>query len=114
MQAVARFGLLTFGLQLGRYEHRPVDVRSDDARVYVTFAADSRRIPQLLGRPRDGLDHVVLCLGLRLRWTRTFKGMSRRDRAGPCAEILGREVLSRDLMQVPITSSDSMAWRAPV
>src|ERR1043165_6543589 len=81
-------------------ERLALHVLVEEARADVRRAAHRRRVPELLGRRVDG----ALELPLALRLARTLSLHRQRDRAeerpGPGAEVLGREVVADDGLDV--------------
>ena len=73
----------------------------EDRGMDVACPADRRRVAEPLGDELDRADDVALRLGLATRTPRARASALRREhRAGPRAEVLGRELLARDLAQV--------------
>src|SRR6266566_6630804 len=80
-------------------------VGGDDRGMDVALLRDRGRVAELVGDPRDGADQPLpgcASAGRACRLTQESRG---EDGAGPGAEILGREILAGDLLQVLIDVS---------
>src|SRR5690348_5000746 len=70
--------------------------------MHVALAADRRRVAKMLRRHPDRLRDVVFLFRLRLSLPKRTQRISRLDRPGPRAKILGGELLAAELLEVLI------------
>src|SRR4051794_40141745 len=77
-----------------------VHVLVEQARTDVGRAADRGRVAELLGRGLNGALDLSFALGLARALTFHAEGDRTEERAGPGAEIFGREVLADDRLDV--------------
>src|SRR5579872_5441052 len=99
-QVMQRARQLLLDAAAERLQQRAVEVGVDDGRVDVALAADGLGVAQALGHRLDGRDDVVFGLRLRVERRELLEGAGGQDGAGPGAEVLGRELLAGDLVQV--------------
>ncbi len=67
--------------------------------MHITFATDGFRVAQLHGDHPDGSRNIPFSFRKRVALMLIFPKRARRQyRAGPGAKILGREILSCDLL----------------
>lgn len=70
--------------------------------MHVALAADGRRVAELLRDALDRGDDVALCLGLAVVFLELGQRQRRQHGPGPGAEILGAEVLARNVFDVSV------------
>ncbi len=90
------------GSLLKCFDQRPIHISIDDRRMNVALAANSPGVAQPLRHRFDSPKHILLrlCAGIEIR--NFLQRFGRQHRAVPRAEILRREFLPRDLLQIMI------------
>ena len=81
-------------------QHRAAHVGFDHAGMHIALAADRGRVAQALGDRGDGLHHVLLGLGLRLKGFKLAQHGAGQHGAGPGAKVLGGKLLLGDRAQI--------------
>src|SRR5579883_415155 len=101
-QLVQRAGNLALHALTQCFQKRAVEIRINHGRMNVALSADGLGIAQPFRYRFDGRDNVALGLRLRVKAGELLQGAGGQHRARPGAEVLGREFLPGDLLDVGI------------
>ena len=82
--------------------HGAAQIGVEDGGVNVAFAANGGRVAEARGYGGDGVNDVLLELGLGVAGLELAEGEAGEDGAGPGAEVLGGEVLVGDLAKIVV------------
>ena len=79
-----------------------VRVRIENFRMHVAFTADGRRVAEFARDLFDGSAEMSLCLRGAIKALKLIECHRREDRARPGAEVLRRDILAGDFLQIVV------------
>src|SRR5687768_15734791 len=82
------------------FEHSSREISLEYCRMNIVLAADRAGIVELLRDPVDGAEHIRLGLALGAEGADFAQGLDGEQSPGPGPEVLGGELLARDLPDV--------------